>query len=153
MIGGKTNKILYVFGQYAQFFTVAVLDCHFSRVINVMKLIVQDEDIMSKEDVGILNRMTEFASQDDVFRIAAAKQLLAAIRRTVCYFILFFASELTERLVTACRAQQESDASTCDSAPCTHRSETDKIAGYRSFGVRQAIDNHRKSTVSADPPF
>lgn len=55
-----------------------------------MKLIVQDEDLVDKEDVGILNRMTQFASQDDVFRIAAAKQLLAAIKRVVRYFLFHF---------------------------------------------------------------
>lgn len=51
-----------------------------------MKLIIQDEDLVDKGDAGILNRMTQFASQDDVFKIFAAKQLLAAIKRAVRYF-------------------------------------------------------------------
>ncbi|KAG8214799.1 ras GEF [Butyriboletus roseoflavus] len=51
------------------------------RVINTMKLIVQDEDVVDKEDLGILTRMAHFASGDDVFKVAAAKQLLATIKR------------------------------------------------------------------------
>lgn len=51
-----------------------------------MKLIVQDEDVVDKEDLGILNRMAQFASRDDVFKVAAAKQLLAAIERAVRFF-------------------------------------------------------------------
>ena len=50
-----------------------------------MKLIIQDEDLLEKEDAGILDRMAEFVSQDDVFRIVAAKQLLVAIKRAVRY--------------------------------------------------------------------
>jgi son of sevenless-like protein len=53
-----------------------------------MKLIVQDTDLVDKEDLGILNRMTQFASGTDVYKIAAAKQLLAAIKRVVrCFFL------------------------------------------------------------------
>ncbi|KAF8552770.1 ras GEF [Imleria badia] len=51
------------------------------RVINTMKSIVQDEDMVDKEDLGILDRMARFASGNDVFKIAAAKQLLVAIKR------------------------------------------------------------------------
>ncbi|KAG6372794.1 ras GEF [Boletus reticuloceps] len=51
------------------------------RVINTMRLIAQDEDLLTKEDHGILDRMAQFASGNDVFKIAAAKQLLAAIKR------------------------------------------------------------------------
>ncbi|KIJ14919.1 hypothetical protein PAXINDRAFT_115260 [Paxillus involutus ATCC 200175] len=50
------------------------------RVINTMKSMVQDEDVL-EEDLGILDRMVEFASRDDVMSIAASKQLLAAIKR------------------------------------------------------------------------
>jgi son of sevenless-like protein len=48
-----------------------------------MKSMVQDEDVL-EEDLGILDRMVEFASRDDVMSIAASKQLLAAIKRMVC---------------------------------------------------------------------
>lgn len=48
-----------------------------------MKLIVQDEDLVDKEDTGILDRMAQFASGTDVVKIAAAKQLSAAIKRVV----------------------------------------------------------------------
>ncbi|KAH0832239.1 ras GEF [Lanmaoa asiatica] len=51
------------------------------RVINTMKLIVQDEDLVDKEDLGILNRVAQFASGNDVSRVPAAKPLLAAIKR------------------------------------------------------------------------
>jgi len=53
-----------------------------------MKLIVQDEDLVDKEDLAILNRMAQFASGNDVVKIAAAKQLLAAIKRVVRWFLL-----------------------------------------------------------------
>lgn len=51
-----------------------------------MKSIVQDEDVVDKEDLGILDRMARFASGNDVFKIAAAKQLLLAIKRAVRWF-------------------------------------------------------------------
>ncbi|KIJ60282.1 hypothetical protein HYDPIDRAFT_99030, partial [Hydnomerulius pinastri MD-312] len=51
------------------------------RVINTMKSMVQDEDVLEKEEFGILDRMAEFVSRDDVISIAAAKQLLSSIRR------------------------------------------------------------------------
>ena len=62
------------------------LDCRLSRVINAMKLIVQDGNLVDKEDLGILDRMAQFASGNDVFKIAAAKQLLVAIKRVVRFF-------------------------------------------------------------------
>lgn len=61
-----------------------------------MKLIVQDEDLLDKEDTAILDRMAQFASRDDVFKIAAAKQLLAAIKRAVSCF------SLLHRISTEC---------------------------------------------------
>lgn len=53
-----------------------------------MKSIVQDSDLVDKEDLGILNRMAQFASGNDVLKIAAAKQLLTTIKRVVrCFFL------------------------------------------------------------------
>ena len=44
---------------------------------------VTDDDILEKEDMYILARMKEFASNEDVVTFAAAKQLLILIERAV----------------------------------------------------------------------
>ena len=44
---------------------------------------VQDEDILEKDDMYILDRMREFLKQDDVYQFAAAKGLLTLIERSV----------------------------------------------------------------------
>lgn len=49
---------------------------------------ITDEGVMEKEDLYILDSMKEFVSSDDVSSFAAAKQLLAHIERTVCFFFL-----------------------------------------------------------------
>ncbi|KAH7885130.1 ras GEF [Phlebopus sp. FC_14] len=51
------------------------------RVINTMKSMVQDEDVLEREELGILDRMAEFVLRDDVISIPAAKQLLVSIKR------------------------------------------------------------------------
>ncbi|KAG9315529.1 ras guanine nucleotide exchange factor domain-containing protein [Chiua virens] len=51
------------------------------RVINTMKLIAQGEELVDKEDMRILDRMAQFASRDDVFKVAGVRPLLAAIKR------------------------------------------------------------------------
>ena len=45
---------------------------------------ILDEDILEKEDMYILDRMKEFISDEEVIQLAAAKQLLVLIERTVC---------------------------------------------------------------------
>lgn len=52
-------------------------------VINTFKSMVQDEDILEKGELGILDRIADFASREEVAGIRAAKQLLAAVRRVV----------------------------------------------------------------------
>ena len=44
---------------------------------------VTDDDILEKEDMYILGRMKEFASNEEVVTYAAAKQLLILIERAV----------------------------------------------------------------------
>ena len=44
---------------------------------------VTDDDILEKEDMYILGRMKEFASDEEVITFAAAKQLLILIERAV----------------------------------------------------------------------
>ena len=109
-------------------------------MINTMKLIVQDEDAVDKEDLGILSRMAHFASGDDVFKVAAAKQLLATIKRAVCFFSSLRQKYL-ERLATARREHQE-DAPVYGRSTCAYCSKTDRAAGYRSLGTCQAVDDH-----------
>ncbi|KAI0731989.1 ras GEF [Fomitopsis betulina] len=52
------------------------------RVLNIFKTMVTDDGILEKSDVYILGRMKEFASNEDVVNIAAAKQLLILIERS-----------------------------------------------------------------------
>ncbi|KAI0632185.1 ras GEF [Trametes polyzona] len=51
------------------------------RVLNTFRTMVTDDDILEKEDMYILARMKEFASNDEVVSFAAAKQLLILIER------------------------------------------------------------------------
>ncbi|KIM66921.1 hypothetical protein SCLCIDRAFT_109722 [Scleroderma citrinum Foug A] len=51
------------------------------RVINTLKSMVQDDDVLEKEELGILEQITGFVSQHDVIGIPAAKQLLVSIKR------------------------------------------------------------------------
>ncbi|KAI6027560.1 ras GEF [Pisolithus microcarpus] len=51
------------------------------RVINTLKSMIQDGDVLEKEELGVLDHMAEFASQVDVFDIPAAKQLLNTVKR------------------------------------------------------------------------
>lgn len=52
-------------------------------MLNIFKTMVTDDGILEKSDVYILGRMKEFASNEDVVNIAAAKQLLILIERSV----------------------------------------------------------------------
>ncbi|KZT73839.1 ras GEF [Daedalea quercina L-15889] len=52
------------------------------RVLNIFKTMVTDDGILEKSDMYILGRMKEFASNEDVVNIAAAKQLLILIERS-----------------------------------------------------------------------
>ncbi|OJA12947.1 hypothetical protein AZE42_07483 [Rhizopogon vesiculosus] len=49
------------------------------RVLNTFKTIVSQEGFLDKEDVFILNRMKEFLQNEEVSKIAAAKQLLSLV--------------------------------------------------------------------------
>ncbi|OAX41110.1 ras GEF [Rhizopogon vinicolor AM-OR11-026] len=49
------------------------------RVLNTFKTIVSHEGFLDKEDVFILNRMKEFLQNEEVGKIAAAKQLLSLV--------------------------------------------------------------------------
>jgi son of sevenless len=53
------------------------------RVINVLKSMVSEPDILEREDMYILERMKEFLVSDEVSRMGAAKQLLIVIDRLV----------------------------------------------------------------------
>jgi son of sevenless len=44
---------------------------------------VVDDDVLEKEDLYILDRMKEFISNEEVIRLAAAKQLMIFIERAV----------------------------------------------------------------------
>lgn len=52
-------------------------------VLNTFKSMVQDDDILEKEDMYILDRMREFLKKDEVYQFAAAKGLLTLIERSV----------------------------------------------------------------------
>jgi son of sevenless-like protein len=53
------------------------------RVLNTLKSMIVDDDVLEKEDLYILDRMKEFISTDGVSNFAAAKQLLILIERAV----------------------------------------------------------------------
>ncbi len=53
---------------------------------------VTDDDILEKEDLYILTRMKEFASNEEVVTFAAAKQLLILIERAVSCELFFWLS-------------------------------------------------------------
>jgi son of sevenless len=52
-------------------------------VLNTFKSMIVDEDILEKDDMYILDRMKEFISQEEVSKLAAAKQLMILIERSV----------------------------------------------------------------------
>ncbi|TFY69536.1 hypothetical protein EVJ58_g335 [Rhodofomes roseus] len=52
------------------------------RVLNIFKTMVTDDGILEKSDLYILGRLKEFASNEDVVNVAAAKQLLILIERS-----------------------------------------------------------------------
>ncbi|KAG1749328.1 ras GEF [Suillus lakei] len=51
------------------------------RVINTIKSMVQDDDVLERDDAYILDRMMEFVSRDEVITLPAAKQLMVIIKR------------------------------------------------------------------------
>lgn len=51
------------------------------RVINTIKSMVQDDDVLERDDAYILDRMMEFVSHDEVIALPAAKQLMVIIKR------------------------------------------------------------------------
>lgn len=51
------------------------------RVINTIKSMVQDDEVLERDDTYILDRMVEFVSRDEVITLPAAKQLLVIIKR------------------------------------------------------------------------
>ena len=57
-------------------------------MLNIFKTMVTDDGILEKSDMYILGRMKEFASNEDVVNIAAAKQLLILIERSVRHSLL-----------------------------------------------------------------
>ncbi|EJF63378.1 ras GEF [Dichomitus squalens] len=52
-----------------------------TRVLNILKTLVTDDDILEKDDVYILSRIKEFVSGEEVVTLPAAKQLLILIER------------------------------------------------------------------------
>ena len=55
---------------------------------------VTDDDILEKDDMYILSRMKDFASNEEVVTYTAAKQLLILIERAVSYDFLLVVSRL-----------------------------------------------------------
>ncbi|KAF9488025.1 ras GEF [Pleurotus eryngii] len=51
------------------------------RVLNTLKSMITDEDVLEREDYHIFDRMKEFISSGEVSRFAASKQLLLLIER------------------------------------------------------------------------
>lgn len=54
-----------------------------TRVLNTLKTIVTDDDILEKDDMHILDRMKEMLQNEEVMRSTAAKQLVVLIERAV----------------------------------------------------------------------
>ena len=55
-------------------------------VLNVLKSMITDEDILEKSEMYILDRMQDFVSNEEVITFPAAKHVLALIQRAVCYY-------------------------------------------------------------------
>jgi son of sevenless-like protein len=51
------------------------------RVINTIKSMVQDDDVLERDDAYILDHMMEFVAHDEVITLPAAKQLMVIIKR------------------------------------------------------------------------
>ncbi|KAG5220279.1 Cytoplasmic GTPase/eEF2 protein (ribosomal bioproteinis) [Salix suchowensis] len=56
-------------------------------VLNTLKSMITDEDVLEREDYHIFDRMKEFISSGEVSRFAASKQLLLLIERAVRSFL------------------------------------------------------------------
>lgn len=52
-------------------------------MLNTLKTIVTDDDILEKDDMHILDRMKEMLQNEEVMRSTAAKQLVVLIERAV----------------------------------------------------------------------
>ena len=57
----------------------------YCSVINTFKSMLNDEDILEKDDLYILDRMKEFVLSDDVAQVGASRSLLPLIERAVSY--------------------------------------------------------------------
>jgi hypothetical protein len=82
---------------------------------------VVDDDVLEKEDLYILDRMKEFISNEEVIRLAAAKQLMIFIERAVSasatsYFSFF----LSFIQATRRRCHQDDGDSATESSPTNH---------------------------------
>ena len=55
----------------------------FSRVLNTLKTMVTDDEVLEKDDIYILDRVKKFLLDPDVSVAPAAKNLLAAVERKV----------------------------------------------------------------------
>jgi hypothetical protein len=51
---------------------------------------IVDEDVLEKDDMYVLDLMKEFISQEDVSKLAAAKQLMILIERSVRHGFFYF---------------------------------------------------------------
>lgn len=67
-------------GVHKSFF---LLNLPFTRVLNTLKTIVTDDDILEKDDMHILDCMKEMLQNEEVMRSTAAKQLVVLIERAV----------------------------------------------------------------------
>ena len=81
---------------------------------------VTDDDILEKEDMYILTRMKEFASNEEVVTFAAAKQLLILIERAVSYELFFSIVYYSDVLLIAtrrrCAYQDHKHRASCTSS-------------------------------------
>ncbi|KAF5345546.1 hypothetical protein D9758_012020 [Tetrapyrgos nigripes] len=53
------------------------------RVINTLKSMITDDDVLEKEDLHILSRMKEFVQSEDAQQVGASKSLLVLIERAL----------------------------------------------------------------------
>lgn len=53
------------------------------RVLNVMKTMINEDEVMEKDDMHIRDRMREFLTSPDVSQAPAAKLILANLDRKV----------------------------------------------------------------------
>ena len=122
-----------------------------SRVLNTIKTMVTDEDILEADDMFILVRMKEFVFSPDVVQIPAAKNLVTLIQRAVRFFVSPVKQD-TDGLTANWRCCPQNhrigtQLPTTFDHPEDRKREKAEATRYRPLGDGSATDDPRKPLV------